>query len=196
MAVGGGGGGSGGYYSGGGGGYVKCATQRVEPNKEYGIVVGKGGRGANTMLTATHYSHSIQDCTNGERSAFANLLIANGGNGCSSSIHGDTGGTGSGANCRGWYGGRCKTEGMGGRGGSGGSNGGLSTDGITGGTGQGQEYLNCLATAKKIRLTPGEGGAAVDANCKDWRDSCWGPGSGGGGVFVNGQGPTGYDGTI
>ena len=48
--------------------------------------------------------------------------------------------------------------------------------------------------AKVDELTPGAGGEAGKANCGLWQNQCWGAGGGGGGVLVNGKGPSAYDG--
>lgn len=189
VVVGGGGGGVNGHGAGGGGGYVRCATLRVRSCQEIPITVGGGGRGAKEQVNDLE----IDDCQAGNPSSFGHYLKALGGRSCR--LHGNAGGTGSGAPCLARRGGSCRKAGStGGAGGSGGSRGGKASDGKVGGAGQGPAYLRCLKTAKVEELTPGAGGAPGKANCADWPKECWGAGGGGGGVLVNGLGPSGYDG--
>ena len=48
--------------------------------------------------------------------------------------------------------------------------------------------------AKVDELTPGAGGESGEATCGLWKNHCWGAGGGGGGVLVNGKGPSAQDG--
>lgn len=193
IAVGGGGGGTNGHQSGGAGGYVRCAILRVQSCQEIPVTVGPGGRGAKEQVN----SNEVDDCLPGGASAFGNLLLAPGGGGCKY-LHANAGGTGSGAPCLAYNGGNCRGVGSSaGAGGSGGSNGGKASDGKVGGAGQGTSYVNCLKMAKVDELTAGAGGAAGKAICGMWRkNECWGAGGGGGGVLVNGAGPSAYDGAF
>lgn len=185
IAVGGGGGGTNGHQSGGAGGHVKCATLDVQPLEEIPVIIGRGGRGAAMQI----HNNNIVGCTSGESSSFGGSILVAGGGGACSNSNANAGGTGSGALCWG------KPQGCkGGDGGSGGYNGGSSSTGnATGGAGQGHSFLSCLQLAKYEKLMPGAGGVAGNANCNNW-GACFGTGGGGGGVLINGNGPSATDG--
>lgn len=192
IVVGGGGGGTNGHHSGGAGGYVKCATLKVQSDEEITVTVGSGGSGAKTQKN----NNDVVGCTPGESSSFGTELVAAGGGACKKAVHGNKGGTGSGAACwTFWPIGTCSGPGsIAGAGGSNGSNGCSASDGRSGGRGQGDEYSRCLKTAKNEKLSDGAGGAAGEANCRIWPKQCWGAAGGGGGVLINGEGPTASDG--
>lgn len=190
IAVGGGGGGSSGYQSGGAGGYVKCGNVKVNQAELIRVTIGFGGRGAQRNELGTN---DIDGCTSGGMSSFGNLLFANGGNGCKN-WRANSGGTGSGAACSSLLSSHSTVCISGGTGGSNGSNGGSASDGQPGGDGQGDEYSKCLLKATNKKLSAGAGGSPGNRYCKGENCRMAFVAGGGGGVFVNGEGPSAADG--
>lgn len=74
LAVGGGAGGGSGCAGGGGSGYVRVGEFAVTPLAQIGVIVGSGGRGSTQKM-----DDKTQNGGNGGRSAFGNLLSADGG---------------------------------------------------------------------------------------------------------------------
>ena len=193
VAIGGGGGGANGHMPGGGGGYVQCGTFSVTGGTTIPVTVGVGGSGA--MYQS---NNNIVGNTNGSVSSFGTMLVAIGGRtgllncsyvsgnpGC-----GTDGGSGSGCCCWGACGGT-----YGGSGGSGGSNGGSAAPCTTGGLGQGNAtYAACLQMATLHNLTAGTGG--IGGLNRYPSQSFYGPSGGGGGILVDGIGPSAGNGAF
>ena len=91
--------------------------------------------------------------------------------------------------------GACGSNTYGGSGGSGGSNGGSATPCATGGLGQGHAtYAACLQMATLHNLTAGTGGIG---GLNQYTNLAWfGPSVGGGGILVDGIGPSAGNGAF
>ena len=191
VAIGGGGGGANGHMPGGGGGYVNCGTFSVTSGATIPIAVGVGGRGA-----AQNLFNAIVNNTNGNVSSFGTMLLASGGTTFKSAWNypapgqGCAGGSGSGCCC--W--GACGSGTYGGSGGSGGLNGSSAAPCATGGLGQGNAtYAACLQMATLHNLTARAGGiGGLTKNSGGYAA----PSGGGGGILVDGIGPTAGNGAI
>ena len=183
IVVGGGGGGTNGHQPGGGGGYINCNTVAVTSGQSVDVIVGTGGTGAQTYVAA----NNIVGNTAGGASSFSLYVAANGGSSCGTlspgKSYGCAGGTGSGANCRGI----CPAGTVGETGGSGGNYGMGTPPNSTGGQGMGNTSYNaCLNMAKLHNLTAGVGGLGGQP---DPFANCYSASGGGGGVFIDGNGP-------
>ena len=173
LCVGGGGSGYGEWYGGGGSGVVSSGNYTVTPGSVHVVTIGAGAVGGSAGTCAAG--------TTGSSSSFGSLLSCSGGS-VSVSRNGGHGGSGGGPACR-WT---C----TGGYGGTNGADGedvtGSGTGALVGGTGQGS-FVPHFTIFKENTFSAGAGGIGVynpiDAG-----------GSGGGGVLMNGTGPSGGDG--
>ncbi len=174
LCVGGGAGGAGVHWGGGGSGNVSSGTFTVTPGSVHTVTVGPvaaGGPGGDGYGPGAA----------GGSSAFGSLLSCSGGS-AALSAQGASGGSGGGAGC--WY--VCS----GGFGGTNGADGqyitGANSGFYAGGTGQGT-FAPHFALFTQNTFSAGAGGAAV---ANPWDAA----GSGGGGVLMNGTGPSGQQG--
>ena len=187
VAIGGGGGGANGHMPGGGGGYVQCGTFNVTSGTSIQVTVGKGGNGS---MTQANGNNNIVGNTNGTASSFDTKLVAPGGRSGNPGT-GCAGGSGSGCNCLGF----CNNVTYGGSGGSGGADGSSAGTCLNGGLGQGTAaYAACLQMATLHTLAAGAGGRG-GLNQVNTIYS-YGPSGGGGGILVDGIGPSAGDGSF
>lgn len=191
FAVGGGAGGTSGHQSGGGGGYVSCGTLNVTGGDTIPIVVGAGGAGGSAWLWQSGVEGT--EPFNGGNSSFGSLLSASGGQNQTAVDAGSAGGTGAGAYC-GNISPYCDIGSYTGAGGTGGSDGEIGNSTLPSGSGQGIAYYTaCLQFALFHQLTAGAGGAG--GLCFLYYAS-WQASGGGGGVLLDGNGPSAGDGLL
>ena len=172
LVVGGGAGGANGHQGGGGSGYVASGVLQVSPGQVIDVTVGQGGLGAQQCFGC----NEIVGSSGGAASAFGSYLSALGGRAVVDvNAPGGDGGSGGGGSCNaGW---------SGGSGGFAGSNGGACS--YDGGAGQGDSFIAALSLFTLNAVTAGPGGAGGTGSHA--------PG-GGGGVLIDGLGPSGQPG--
>ena len=193
LVVGGGAGGNNGYFGGGGSGRVTSAILPVRPEETYDIKVGLGGLGG----IQSGFGQGVSVGNKGGVSSFDMLISAAGGQPSTDICSGGDGGSGGGAggeNCDnggniggsdGSAGQRCKKYPV------------IGANGLSlckagkGGKGQGSFTIH-FKQFRQNTFSAGEGGNQSKTNPQVYM---WIPGSGGGGVLMNGMGPNADDGT-
>ena len=167
LVVGGGAGGVGADAGGGGSGFVRTGSLSLTAGQLIAVTVGAGGATSQNGINAT----------------FGNLVTAAGGK-SAPGYQGGSGGSGAGAGYA-----YCTSPAAGG---ANGNNGGAAC-GIAGGSGQGL-YTSLLSIFTKHNFTGGSGGAGGTAISYGSYNSC--TGVGGGGVRMDGTGPSAGNGSI
>lgn len=176
LAVGGGSGGLSG--DGGASGNVRSGEFDVSPGQTVPVTVGSGGEGS------THMTNDSQNSRVGGASAFGSFLSAAGGEGrvgsgnnAEAGAAGGSGG-GSGMQCANSSGFNTSTNG---------SNSSPICNGSRGGVGQ-AAFGPQLQSFTRNRLAPGAGGTGKEGSTPNYS-------GGGGGVLLNGSGPSAHNGT-